>query len=268
MSGDTSDPALYFGREVRRARLTARMSLAELGRVTGYHASQVSRVERGSRTPSEKFAQGCDKAFPDRGGWFYSFYLESRQWSATPPWLRNWVEDHERRAVGLRIWQPSSLSGLLQTEAFALALLRTFPGATSEQVKQRLSARISRKEILTRDKPPPPVACFLVDEASLRRCTGTALIMAEELDHLLALATLPTVTIQVAPNVGHAGLTGGFAIAEKVKGSAAYIETALGGQVFEDAQAVRTLSVRFDALTEVERLRSGFRSARLRESCG
>ena len=55
-----------------------------------------------------------------------------------PPWFRNWIE-HEQRAVNLRIWQPSSLSGLLQTEAYALAQLRTFPGATAEQVTERLS---------------------------------------------------------------------------------------------------------------------------------
>jgi hypothetical protein len=263
MSGDASDPARYFGHEVRRARLVARMSLADLGRVVGYHASQVSRVERGVRTPSEQFAQGCDRAFPARGGWFYGFYRESRQWSATPPWLRNWVEEHERCAVSLRIWQPSSLSGLLQTEEFALAILRTFPGATREQIEQRLSARMSRKAVLTRDKPPAPMVWFLVDEAALRRCTGSAPVMVEQVDHLLALAELPNVTIQVVPNVGHAGLTGGFAIAEKAKGSAAYIETALGGQVFEDAQAVRTLSVRFDAL-RTEALR-GTESLRLIE---
>jgi transcriptional regulator with XRE-family HTH domain len=263
MSEVASDPARYFGREVRRTRLAARMSLADLGRVIGYHASQVSRVERGTRAVTEKFAQGCDRAFPGRGGWFIGFYRESRRWSATSPMFRNWIEEHEQRAVSLRIWQPSSLSGLLQTEAFALALLRTFLGATSEQIEQRLSARMSRKVVLTRDKPAPPMVWFLVDEAALRRCTGSALVMAEQLDHLLALAALPNVTIQVVPNVGHAGLTGGFAIAEKAKGSAAYIETALGGQVFEDAQAVQTLSTRFDAL-RTEALR-GTESLRLIE---
>ena len=40
MTADASDPARYFGREVRRARLAARMSLADLGRIIGYHASQ------------------------------------------------------------------------------------------------------------------------------------------------------------------------------------------------------------------------------------
>jgi transcriptional regulator with XRE-family HTH domain len=248
MSADASDPALYFGREVRRARLAANLSLAELGRVIGYHASQVSRVERGRRAPTAAFAQLCDKAFPGRAGWFHRFYLESRQWSATPPWFRDWIEEHERRAVSLRIWQPSSLSGLLQTEAFALTLLRTFPGATTQQVDERLAGRMARQAILTRESPAPPMAWFLVDEAALRRRTGSAFTMADQLERLLALAELPNVTIQVVPDIAHAALTGGFAIAEAVKGSAAYIETALGGQVFEDAQAVRTLSTRFDAL--------------------
>jgi transcriptional regulator with XRE-family HTH domain len=144
MTADTSDPIRYFGREVRRARLAAKMSLAELGRVIGYHPSQVSRVERGTRAYTEKFAEMCDKAFPERGGWFHRFYLESRQWPATPPWFRNWIEEHEQRAVSLRIWQPSSLSGLLQTEAFALALLRTFPGATATQIDERVAARMAR----------------------------------------------------------------------------------------------------------------------------
>jgi transcriptional regulator with XRE-family HTH domain len=263
MTADASDPARYFGREVRRARLAARMSLADLGRIIGYHASQVSRVERGTRAVTEKFAQGCDRAFPERGGWFLGFYRESRRWSATSPMFRNWVEEHEQRAVGLRIWQPSSLSGLLQTEGFALALLRTFPGATTEQIDARLAARIARQAILTREASAAPMVWFLVDEAALRRRVGSALIMADQLERLLTLAELPNVTIQVVPNVEHAGLTGGFAIAEKLKGSATYIETALGGQVFEDDQSMRTLSIRFDALrTEAMR---GTESLRLIE---
>jgi hypothetical protein len=176
------------------------------------------------------------------------FYLESQQWPATPPWFRNWIEEHEQHAVSLRIWQPSSLSGLLQTEEFAFALLRTFPGATATQIGERVAARVARQAILTRENPLPPIAWFLVDEAALRRCIGSALIMAGQLDHLLTVAGMPNATIQVVPNIAHAALTGGFVVAEKAMRSAAYIETALGGQVFEDVQAVRTLSVRFDAL--------------------
>jgi transcriptional regulator with XRE-family HTH domain len=231
MSDDTSNPVLHFGRELQRARLAAGMTLAQVGRIVGYHKSQVSRVERGVRAPTEKFAQGCDRAFPGRGGWFHRFYKDSRQWSAMPPWFRPWIE-HERRAVNLRIWQPSSLSGLLQTE----------------QVAERLSARLARQAILTRETPASPMVWFLVDEAALRRRTGSALIMADQLERLLTVAALPNVTIQVVPNVAHAELTGGFAIAEAPRGSAAYIETALTGQVFEDIKVVLELSARFDAL--------------------
>jgi transcriptional regulator with XRE-family HTH domain len=262
MNADASDPVLHFGREVQSARLAAGLTLGELGRVIGYHKSQVSRVERGVRAPTEKFAQMCDQAFPGRGGWFSRFYKDSRQWSAMPPWFRPWIE-HERRAVNLRIWQPSSLSGLLQTEAYALAQLRTFFGATSEHIAERLSARLARQMILTREAPAPPMVWFLVDEAALRRRTGSALIMADQLERLLTVAALPNITVQVVPNVMHAEVAGGFALAEAPRGAAAYIETALAGQVFEDIKVVLELSARFDAL-RTEALR-GTESLRLIE---
>src|SRR4029079_16830708 len=85
----------------------------------------------------------------------------------------------------------------------------------------------------------------------------------EQLERLLTLAELPNVTIQAVPNVAHAELTGGFAIAEAVNESAAYIETALTGQVFEDPTVVLELSARFDAL-RTEALR-GTESLRLIE---
>jgi transcriptional regulator with XRE-family HTH domain len=247
MSDDVSNPVLHFGQELKRARVGAGLTLAQLGRVIGYHKSQISRVERGLSPPTERFAQKCDEAFPRREGWFHRFYRDSRQWSATPPWFRNWIE-RERRAVNLRIWQTTSLSGLLQTKGYAQAQLQTFHGVTAEQVAERLAARMARQAILTRDSPAPPSVVFLVDEAALRREMGSPLIMVEQLEWLLSVAKLPNVTIQVVPNVGHGELGGGFALAEALNGSAAYIETALTGQVFEDAAVVLEMSARFDAL--------------------
>lgn len=262
-AADKSDPALHFGREVRRARMAAGLTLAQFGRAIGYTPGQISRIELGRRPPTEKFAQMCDKVFPERDGWFQRFYRDSRTWAATPPWFRNWIEQWERSSVDLRIWQPSSLSGLLQTEAYADTLLRTFPGVTVEQVAERLAGRIARQVILTRENPAPPVVWFLVDEAALRRRTGTPEVMTAQLEHLLDVAALPNVTLQVVPNVAHAELTGGFVVAQTGKAAAAYIETTLTGQVFEDAEAVRELATRFDAL-RTEALR-GSESLRLIE---
>ena len=113
---------------------------------------------------------------------------------------------------------------------------------TDDQVTARLAARLSRQAILTRDDPP--AVWFLVDEAALRRCVGSPEIMAAQLAHLTGVARLPNVTIQVVPNIAHAGLLGGFAVTSR----AAYVETAVAGQVFEDAETIADLLTRFDTL--------------------
>jgi len=78
MSDGTSNPARYFGRQVRRSRRTARWTLTEFGQRIGYDPGQISRIENGKRPPTELFARMCDQAFPDLDGWFSEFYAESR----------------------------------------------------------------------------------------------------------------------------------------------------------------------------------------------
>ena len=241
MSAGSSNPVRYFGQQVRRARRAAGWTLAEFGQRIGYDPGQISRIENGKRPPTELFAQMCDRAFPDRDGWFSEFYAESRTWIATPPWFRSWVE-HEETAATLRIWQMSVLSGLLQTAEYARVILTVEPGVTDDDVSARLTARLARQAILTRDDPP--ATWFLVDEAALRRCVGSAHVMVAQLAHLAGVARLPNVTIQVVPNIAHAGLLSGFAVAER----AAYVETAVAGQVFEDAEIIAGLLTRFDTL--------------------
>jgi transcriptional regulator with XRE-family HTH domain len=241
VSDGTSNPARYFGQQVRRARRAAGWTLAEFGQRIGYDPGQISRIENGKRPPTELFAQMCDRAFPGRDGWFSEFYAESCTWIATPPWFRSWVE-HEQQAATLRIWQLGVLSGLLQTADYARSILAVNPGVTEDEVGARLGARLERQVILTRDDPP--TAWFLVDEAALRRRVGPPDVMAAQLAHLAGVARLPNVTIQVVPSTAHAGLLGGFALTER----AAYVETAVAGQVFEDAEIIAGLLTRFDTL--------------------
>ena len=50
---------------------------------------------------------------------------------------------------------PSIVSGLLQTEDYAGALLRTYPGVSDEVVAARLASRMERqRRVLMRDDPP------------------------------------------------------------------------------------------------------------------
>jgi transcriptional regulator with XRE-family HTH domain len=241
MASGTSNPVRYFGRQVRKARLAAGWTLAEFGQRTGYDPAHVGRIENGKRPATKLFAQMCDRVFPGHGDWFSEFYEESRTWIATPPWFRDWVE-REQRAATLRNWYLGVLDGLLQTEDYARVMQGVTPGVTEDEVSARVAARMKRQAILTRDNPP--TAWFLLDEAALRCCVGSPQIMAAQMAQLAAFARLPNVTIQVVPAIAHAGRAGGFALTE----SAAYVETAVAGQVFEDPEIIASLLTRFDTL--------------------
>jgi hypothetical protein len=75
--------------------------------------------------------------------------------------------------------------------------------------------------------------------------------MCEQLEHLIAMSRLPTVTIQVVPYSagGHSGLLGEFILAElPTSQSIVFVEDVSGGRVAEDAAAVADVTLRFDAL--------------------
>ncbi len=238
----SSDPAAYFGRQVRKERTARGWSLHEFGQLIAYHPAAISRVETGKRPPTESFAGQCDRVFPERGGWFREFFEESRGWLALPAWLRDWAS-HEQSTRVLRDWCPSVVTGLLQTEEYAREVSAMTPCVAEDEVNARVTARLARQQrVLLREEPP--AAWFLLDHFALLRQIGTPELMAAQMRHLTALASLPHVTIQVVPGTAHAGLAGGFTVTDH----GAYAESVMRGQVFETAETVTVLSLRFDTL--------------------
>lgn len=239
----TSDPAAYFGRQVRKERTARGWNLHEFGQRIAYHPAAISRIETGRRPPTESFADQCDRVFPERRGWFHEFWEESRGWMALPAWLRDWAS-HEQSTRVLRDWCSGTLTGLLQTEEYAREVSALTPMVGEDEVSARVAARMARQQrVLLRDEDPP-AAWFLVDYFALLRGIGTPQVMAAQLRHLIAVAAMPHVTVQIVPGGGHAGLAGGFTVTDK----AAYAELVIRGQVFEDAETINSLSVRFDTL--------------------
>jgi hypothetical protein len=129
--------------------------------------------------------------------------------------------------VQLRAWSPGIIHGLLQTEDYAAALLRTSPGASDETVASRLRARMERQRcVILRDIPP--AACFVVDEMALYRVVGSPAVMAAQLRQLRAMAAMPDITIQVLPAIAHPANASGFVIADDT----AWCEHVAGGFVY------------------------------------
>jgi Domain of unknown function (DUF5753)/Helix-turn-helix domain len=240
MTGKATNPVSHFGRQLKKERLARGWSLPELSRRTGIDAGHLSRIENGKRPPTEAIALACDAAFPERKGWFSEYYEESRTWA--PPGFRSWGE-YEDKAVSLRVWMPGIMHGLLQTEAYAHALLKTSPGASEEMVTSRLRSRMQRqRRVLTRDDAPD--AWFIVDQMALYRFVGSAETMAAQMRHLLSVAAMPNVTLQVLPAVAHPANASEFIVTD----SAAYTEHVVGGLVFTEEETLSSLLRLFNSI--------------------
>jgi Domain of unknown function (DUF5753) len=226
------------------------MTQAELGAVIGYDASEVSKVEAGIREPPERFAEGCDRAFPGMGGWFTRFWHQARKWDGPyPPWFEDWIKA-ERDALSIRTWQPLLIPGLLQTADYARELFRAWQRTRSDdELDELVRGRLERQAIL--DRADPPELWAVLDESVLYRLVGTPKTMRDQLEHLTDMSVRPSVTVQAIPSgIGaHTGLLGAFSLAS-MDGTpdVLYLDTAVQGQTVIDTALVRKAASVFDRL--------------------
>lgn len=232
--------ATHFGRQMQKERLSHGWSLREMAARTGIDFTTLSRVETGNRPPNEKLARACDRVFPERNGWFYDYYEESKTWM--PPGFRDWPEI-ENKALRICVWSPSVIDGLLQAEGYAAALFSTMPGATPDMLAARLANRMARQQHVLRRQDPPAVR-FIIDHTALYRCVGSAEVMAQQMAHLAEVAALPNVTLQVLPAIGHPATQSGLMVTD----SASYTEHVLGGFTYTEPEKVAVIERLFDTL--------------------
>ena len=112
-----------------------------------------------------------------------------------------------------------------------------------------VAARMERQAILSRDKPP--MLWAIVDEDVLRRPVGGKWVMKEQVKQLTEAASRPNVVLQVIPlSAGaHQGMSGNFVIAEFTdRQPAIYQDTALRGQIIEDADDIEAIGLLWDTL--------------------
>ncbi|MDW5329415.1 helix-turn-helix transcriptional regulator [Plantactinospora sp. KLBMP9567] len=119
----------------------------------------------------------------------------------------------ESEAQSVRNYESLFVPGLLQTEAYARALIAgVLPEITEDEVERRVEARLKRQEVLARAEPLRVWA--IIDESVLHRRVGSAEVIRDQLQHLAKLTRVPNITVQVLPyDVGaHPGMHGAFAI--------------------------------------------------------
>ncbi|MET8281042.1 helix-turn-helix transcriptional regulator [Micromonospora sp. NPDC005174] len=171
-----------------------------------------------------------------------------------PVWFRPWQEI-EREAVSLRSYQSVVLPGLLQTEAYARAVLAGADVIARSDIERHLAFRLARQSILTREDPPRFTA--VVDEAVLRRPVGGRATMREQVHALIVMCEAPHVRVHIVPaTVGaYAGLNGPFVIAVGAEQQiAGYLDNQLQGEVVTGTKDITAIlaaweNVRGEALS-------------------
>lgn len=255
MQGDVDRPKTpegVFGAELRYYRERADLSQIELAALVNVSNDVISKIEKGKRPPAEGFPERLD-AVPQldtRGGLarLWGWLKGSARNRVYPGWFTPWP-DYEAQATTLRWYEPLVIPGVLQTDDYARAILRTRVGDTVEEIEEMVAARMARQSIFSKDRPP--TVWVVLDEGALRRPVGGNHVMREQLNRLAEAARLPNVVIQIIPagTGAHEGLRGAFIVAEfEDHPLVAYQDTAVRGQIVDNPDDIANLMNLWDTL--------------------
>ncbi|UCM87856.1 helix-turn-helix domain-containing protein [Streptomyces marincola] len=235
-----------YGADLRRHRRNADLSLAQLAGEVPCSKSQLARIETAEIMAPKGLSQDFDRLFSTDGHFTRLYDLVRRE--AHPDEYRRFMA-FEAEAQYICEFAGHTVPGLLQTEAYARELLRCDPELSSEQVEERVQARMSRQERLRSEQPPHFWAIF--DEAVIRRPIGGWRVMREQLAALLPLVESARSKIQVLPfeHGAHAFLGGSLTLLKLRRGAeVAYEEGIAASRLYEDAEEVGKRQRIYDAL--------------------
>ncbi|NML49393.1 helix-turn-helix domain-containing protein [Streptomyces sp. R302] len=239
----SASPLDYYGYELRRLREEAGMSQSQLGAILFCTGSLVGQIETARKVPTREFSERLDAALMTGG--LFSRLVGLVLKSQLPSWFRPYAE-MEEKATYLCTFQAQLVYGLLQTEAYARAVI----GVRFESDLDGLAAaRLERQRILDRDNPP--LLWVVMSEAVLRQEVGGREVMRDQLAHLLEMQERQRVNIQILPfKVGaHGGQMGSFNLLRfEDDPDLVYTEDFVQGHMTVDSAAFMRGSLRYDHL--------------------
>lgn len=244
-----SVPAFY-GAELRWKREQAGLTLQELTDGIFYSVAYLSQIEMGERRMPLDLAQHADRVL-DSDGFFERRCEDARKArrSGHAEYFAN-VAEMENHARTIEEWAPSLIPGLLQTDAYARAVIRASqPREPKAQVDSKVEARLARAHVF--DEAQAPEYWAILHESLLRQPIAEPEVMVAQFEHILEVADRSRLILQVLPwNVGaHPFMIGTatfltFADAPSVM----YTEGLFHGQLLDDPGLVKRYARSYDLL--------------------
>lgn len=208
MPGPAQQAREAFGSRLREIRLDAGLTGRQLAELTGFHFTKISRVEHGGQGLSDSdirawcTACGADDQIADVIAQARAVESMYREWKRLARGglhrLVDGLEALYERTRLFRVHEHWSVPGLLQTAAYSSESNRYWSDLLDlpDPGDAATAARMERQRILRRDDHR---FAFLLAEQVLRTRIGSAEIMIEQLDRLLASMTMPNVSIGIIP---------------------------------------------------------------------
>ncbi|GHK02663.1 helix-turn-helix domain-containing protein [Streptomyces sp. NPDC003753] len=249
-----------LGQELRRLRELKGMTAEEVAERLLVSQSKISRLENGRRSISPRDVRDLCGVYEVEDQRVVESLMEMARDSRQQGWWHAFGDipysvyiGLETDAESLRVYEPQIITGLLQTRAYAEALIQgALPETSPADIEKRVQVRMRRQERISAENNPLRLWVVL-DEAALRRRVGDNLVMREQLEHLAEMSRLPHVTVQVLPfEVGaHPGVNGHYAIlefADAADSSVVYLEGVTSDLYLEKAQDVQKYAVMYEHL--------------------
>ena len=245
---EPSDSMKGFGAAHKAFRKRAGYTQEEYAPLVGYQPATVASIEQGRRFPPRAFVERAEEVL-DAFGALKGVYKHVGREQGLASWFRQWAE-LEEQAISLYTYENRLVPGLLQTEAYARTLFsEQLPPFTDSQIEARIAARMERQSLFRGQ--PNTAFSFIVEEHVLRRETGGADVMREQIEHILDGMRPRNVEIQVMPMTRgvHAGLAGPIRLLETPENEwFAYCEGQRSGQFIIDPKSISVLHMRYAKL--------------------
>jgi transcriptional regulator with XRE-family HTH domain len=188
--------AMAYGEWLREQRIKAGMTQQELAEAATMTRTHIAHIEAGRRWPSQEDAKRLDRAL--NTGNVLSSFLPNRDGRPVGSHFET-ARQLEQQARVLREFALSYVPGILQTEAYAHAVLRTgaYPPLSQGERDRAVVTRLERSRVLA--DPVTPIVWALLDEAVIRRPIGGSEVMAAQLTHLGDLVECDRIRVHVMP---------------------------------------------------------------------
>jgi transcriptional regulator with XRE-family HTH domain len=242
---EASDSLKAFGEVVKAFRKRACLTQETFAPKVRYSVPTVASIEQGRRFPSRDFVERAEDVLDAFG----ALRGAARHLSRRPglaSWFQQWAR-LEAEAVSLYTYECRLIPGLLQTEAYArTSFVNQLPPMGDDQIEAQWAARAERQRLL-RERPNTAFSFILEEHLFLRRMGGVD-ITRELIDHVLGVAELRNVEVQVMPQVRetHAGLHGPVQLLETEENRwLGYCEGQESGQFISDPKVVSKLQMRY-----------------------